>query len=183
MASAQMSVEVVENKSLTDASEDGLSGWLRLEGLGIREVHLENLGKQNTAGLANAPQRLHLRYENDGIYKVPVGAYRIAAAQLAESATADLIYSLQQASARSITARVVPDGTETLRIGGPLTERFSYATGSFGADIVLSYAGCFNESELRFSRESLSGRNETLPMWEVRDASGMLVRSGRFSFG
>lgn len=180
---AQVSFEDDANQIALDVSEGSLSGWLRLEGSGIKEVHLENVGRQSTGGSTTGPSKLHLIYQNDGIYQVPVGVYRVMAASLAESATADFVYHLQRSSAASAAARIVPDSTENLHIGGPLTERLKVYSSSFGGDVSLYYEGCFNEAGFSFSRESLSGKTETLPSWEVRDVSGSLVRSGRFSYG
>ncbi len=164
---------------------EGSMGLLKLEGSGIRNVHLGYRPENADPGQIPRDMIFSLPAGVAKDFRLPDGHYRVVDAWIGSASESGNLYRLDKQKVSGVSRIVITaDVTDTLRLGGPLTDSVRVSPNWLMGRVQLDYDGCRNAAGVYYSlvREPTSETSDA-PDYEIRDASGVRVASGQFEYG
>lgn len=119
-------------------------------------------------------------------FSLPEGEYK-ASFVLLQSASDDEAFFINRDRDDPSVIRIVPDSSQRLTLGGPLSLKLKVETDPLGRRVQLDLQSCRNAGGVEFvsvSREELRrGESASAPRFQIVDAGGKEVASGQFAYG
>lgn len=143
-------------------AEDQGTGYLLMEGRGGISLTIKREGHDTVS----------LKGEEGSIFELPAGRYGIE--ELSVSDSEDSSLQDYPASTRTLEpVDIISDTTETLTLGGPLHYQITANYQKRSHSVYFTCHDLINEASIEF-------RDSTIPSWEIRNATGSVVDTGKF---
>ncbi len=174
-----------EAANVTLSPYDGPTGSLSIAGT---EFHRLYLRTNYTSREIPAEYDLCIPFNEDALYTLPVGTFSVRNAWLKSDGDSELVYELTDDSIRDRkNIAIEQDSLATLNVGGPLRGGIKASVLPILGSVSLDYKFFRNEAGFEYTpvRRNQAGRSgqPPPPRWEVRNAEGRVVKTGKFEYG
>lgn len=160
---------------------------LELKGSGLKQVSVTLTPEGQGDARPFPVSSFALPSSPDGRYTLPAGRLRVDEATLDPGNESGHYYRMttDYENTHLFETSLSPEEAATLHLGGPLTQTVSAHGNWLLGTVSLSFEGWKNEAGVEYN--SIMGATEAVryeaPKWEIRDASGSVIRSGKFEYG